>query len=235
MTTLPVQPTSADHALQRPSLPDVVHDELRRRILNNEFAAGERLIETTIAEEYQVSRTTLREALRRLANEKLIEISARRGCFVARMRADEVHDSCFARYILEAAVATDDLTWITEETLERLSTLVDTMAEFAVAGDMASIVDTDTAFHSLIVSGTRGQRVRELWHLLDGQMGSLMRSSFEHQGIDMQEIVDRHVAVIDALRTRDGSVIHQALREHYLTPDMTSTLPDAQPNNIYPL
>lgn len=198
------------------SLPEAVHDELRRRILNNEFAAGERLVEARIAEEFEVSRTTLREALRKLASENLVEITKRRGCFVARMDASEVRDSCFARYVLEAGAATDDLSWITADVLTELEAQLETMKEFALKKDMASIVDADTAFHSVIVSAGKGNRVRELWHTLDGQMGSLMRSSFEEQGIDMEEIVARHQLVIDALRSRQIGVIHAAIKDHYL-------------------
>lgn len=199
------------------SLPEAVHDELRRRILNNEFGAGERLVESKIAEEFGVSRTTLREALRELASENLVEITKRRGCFVARMDASEVRDSCFARYVLEAGAATDDLSWITPEVLETLEALVVKMKVHAFDGDMASIIDTDTEFHGVIVSAGTGNRVRELWHMLDGQMGSLMRSSLDQQGIDMDEVVERHVVVIDALRSRQNDVIHEAIKDHYLS------------------
>jgi DNA-binding GntR family transcriptional regulator len=204
------------------SLPEAVHDELRRRILNNEFAAGERLVESRIAEEFEVSRTTLREALRKLASENLVEITKRRGCFVARMDASEVRDSCFARYVLEAGAATDDLSWITPEVLAELEVQLEIMKVYALKKDMASIVDADTAFHSVIVSAGKGNRVRDLWHTLDGQMGSLMRSSFEEQGIDMEEIVARHEIVIDALRSRQSGVIHAAIKDHYLRPQSGS-------------
>ena len=202
--------------IRHASLPEAVHDELRRRILNNEFAAGERLLESKIAEEFGVSRTTLREALRVLASENLVEITQRRGCFVARMDASEVRDSCFARFVLEAGAATDDLDWITPEVLSELEEHLELMKTHARNGDLASIVDADTAFHSVIVTSSQAARVSELWHMLDGQMGSLMRSSFDQQGIDMKEIVNRHITVIDALRSRRAEVIHEAIRDHYL-------------------
>lgn len=211
-------PGTDGRTIHHTSLPEAVHDELRRRILNNEFAAGERLVETKIAEEFGVSRTTLRVALRDLASKNLVEITQRRGCFVARMDSSEVRDSCFARYVLEAGAATDDLSWITPTVLDELESQLEIMKVHALERDMASIVDADTAFHSIIVSAGSGNRVRELWHTLDGQMGSLMRSSFEQQGIDMDEIVARHEIVIDALRSRQSDVIHAAIKDHYLRP-----------------
>ncbi|MGO9963741.1 MAG: GntR family transcriptional regulator [Acidimicrobiales bacterium] len=209
-------PSVEGSLVDRASLPEVVHQELRRRILNEELAAGERLLESKIAEEFGVSRTTLRSALHDLANEKLVEISKRRGCFVARMDVSEVQDTCFARFLLESGAACDSLDWITPETLDELEAQVEKMKDAAIMGDMAAIVDADTEFHGIIVSAGARHRVRDLWHMLDGQMGSLMRSSFDQQGINMADLVERHVEVIKALGARDVEVIRQAIRDHYL-------------------
>ncbi|MGA3354150.1 MAG: GntR family transcriptional regulator [Acidimicrobiales bacterium] len=202
--------------VDRASLPEVVHYELRRRILNDELVAGERLVESKLAEEFGVSRTTLRSALHDLANENLVEISKRRGCFVARMTASEVEDSCFARFLLEAGAACDNLNWITPEVLGELEAQVQRMKDAAIVGDMVAIVDADTEFHGIIVSAGNRRRVRELWHMLDGQMGSLMRSSLEHQGVNMVDIVGRHTEVMEALRSHRAKVIRQALSDHYV-------------------
>lgn len=208
--------------IQVASLPEAVQQEIRRRILNNEYAAGERLLEVRLAEEFGVSRTTLRSALRYLASENLVEITQRRGCFVARMNEHEVRDSCYARYLLESGAATVDLSWISDEIVSELENELQRMIEAALGGDLARIVDSDTAFHSIVVSAAGLARVTELWHHLDGQMGSLMRSSFDRQGIDMSEIVDRHQLVIDAVKTRDPRVIAQAIKDHYLPSDVES-------------
>jgi DNA-binding GntR family transcriptional regulator len=206
------------------SLPQAVRDALRRRILNNELVAGQRLVESKLAEEFGVSRTTLRSALRELKAEGLIEISDRRGCFVARMSLSEIQDVCFARYLLEASVVEDDQIWITEEFLAEIEEVIETMDQAAKAGDAASIVDLDTQLHSLIINAGSRNRVRELWHTLDGQMGSLMRSSIDGQGIGLQVVADRHRDLVIALRTRKPDVIQKATKTHYLdSPSASNT------------
>jgi DNA-binding GntR family transcriptional regulator len=210
--------------IKHTSLPDAVYTELRRRILNNEFIAGEHLVESRIAEEFGVSRTTLRSALRDLANENLITMTDRRGSFVARMSSTEIVDSCFARYLLEAGAACNDLHWLTPEVFEELERQIERMKVSAMTQDMATIVDADTDFHSVILAASRRPRVKELWHMLDGQMGSLMRSSLEQQGIDMEDIVERHREVIDALKTGEAKVIEEAIRSHYLTHEVVHPL-----------
>jgi len=213
--------------IKHTSLPDAVYSELRRRILNNEFIAGEHLVESKIAEEFGVSRTTLRSALRDLANENLITMTNRRGSFVARMSSTEIVDLCFARYLLEAGAACNDLHWITHEVIDELERQIERMKVSALTQDMATIVDADTEFHSVILSASARPRVTELWHMLDGQMGSLMRSSLEQQGIDLDDIVVRHREVIDALKTREADVIAEAIRSHYLTQPVVD-VPDGE-------
>jgi GntR family transcriptional regulator, rspAB operon transcriptional repressor len=200
------------------SLPEAVRITLRRRILNNELVAGERLIEANLAAEFGVSRTTLRAALMELKNDRLVEFLPRRGCSVARMSRAEVEDACFARYLLEAGAACEDRAMIDDNLVASLEKELDAMAESADAGDLAAIVECDTRLHGLLVeAGGRG-RLAELWHTLDGQMGALMRSSLEFQGSDLSEVVTRHRLLIDAVATADRDVMAAAIKEHYLNP-----------------
>lgn len=214
-TTPPTAMATEDNVIAHVSLPEAVHAALRRRIINNEFAAGERLVESRISEEFGVSRTTLRAALRELARENLVEISNRHGCFVARMSSAEIEDSLYARYLLEASAASNDLHWITPELLVSLEDQIENMKTASATGDMASVVDADTVFHGIILSAGGRARVAELWHMLDGQMGSLMRSSLDEQDNEV-DIAQRHELVIEALRSGHADTIERAIRDHYI-------------------
>jgi DNA-binding GntR family transcriptional regulator len=200
------------------SLPEAVRMTLRRRILNNELAAGERLIEANLAAEFGVSRTTLRSALMELKNDRLVEFLPRRGCSVARMSRAEVEDACFARYLLESGAACEDRAVIDDNLIAALEKELDAMAECAGSCDMAGIVECDTRLHGLLVEAGSRARLAELWHALDGQMGALMRSSLEFQGGDLSEVVSRHRSLIDAIRTKDRVLMAAAIKNHYLSP-----------------
>ena len=212
--------------ISHPSLPEVVRNTLRRRILNNELAAGERLIEASLAAEFGVSRTTLRAALMELKNDRLVEFLPRRGCSVARMSRAEVEDACFARYLLESGAACEDRAVIDDDLVASLDKELDVMTDAATAGDLAAIVESDTRLHGLLVEAGGRARLSELWHSLDGQMGALMRSSLEFQGGDLTQVIDRHRSLIEAVATRDRVTIAAALKDHYLVP---KTLADVQP------
>jgi DNA-binding GntR family transcriptional regulator len=200
------------------SLPEAVRLTLRRRILNNELAAGERLIEASLAAEFGVSRTTLRSALMELKNDRLVEFSPRRGCWVARMTPAEIEDACFARYLLESGAVGEERAIIDDNLVTALGSELEAMAEAVAAGDLAETVESDTRLHSLLVEAGGRARLAELWHSLDGQMGALMRSSIEFQGSELADVVGRHRGLIDAVRTRDSTLIAAALQDHYLHP-----------------
>lgn len=212
----PATPGTIAPPLHHPSLPDVVRQTLRRRIINNELPAGSRLLETKLSEEFGVSRTTLRAALRDLKADGLVQITPRRGCFVARMDADDIHDICFARFVLEAGAASEMR--VDSQLLAELESVVAAMDASAAEGDLQALVSADTRFHDAIVRAGGSRRVRELWHGLDGQMGSLMRSSLERQGIDLKEVVVRHQHLLDVITTERRPAIVKAIRAHYLDP-----------------
>ena len=211
------------------SLPEVVRLTLRRRILNNELAAGERLTEASLAAEFGVSRTTLRSALVELKNDRLVEFSPRRGCWVARMTRAEIDDACFARYLLESGAVCEQRAVIDDTLLAALGTELDAMVSAVDAGDLAEAVECDTRLHSVLVEAGGRARLTELWHSLDGQMGALMRSSIEFQGGDLTQAVDRHRSLIAAVATRDKTTIAAALKDHYLNPKtFADTGPDQE-------
>jgi DNA-binding GntR family transcriptional regulator len=202
-------------AVQHLSLPESVYLLLRRKILNNEFAAGQRLIEASLALELGVSRSTVREALRQLSAEGLVDISPRRHSVVTRMSYEDIRDACYARYVLEAGAAR----CVTSERgalAERMQAVVERMAQSAVTGDAALMIDLDTEFHSLIVDASGKLRLASLWRTLDAQMGALMRSSIDRQHIGLDEAAHRHQRVVDVFRTGSVDDIVQELEEHYM-------------------
>lgn len=172
-----------------------------------------------------MSRTTLRAALRDLKNDGLVEIVPRRGCFVARMSPDEIQDVCFARYLLEAGAACEQRAHVDQSLFTSLEQELVSMRAAAGASDVAGIVDSDTRFHSLIAESGGRRKVVELWHSLDGKMGSLMRSSLDRQGMVPVETVTMHQVLLDALRTGNAVMIEQAIKVHYMD-TRTGNLPE---------
>ena len=204
------------HTIHHISLPQAVQNELRKRILNNDFVAGERLLETKLAAEYGISRTTLRSALSELRAQGLVEISVRRGAYVTRMSKNAIAEACFARYFLESSVLEEKKIELSLELIFEFETIIKKMTVAAKNQDLASLVYLDTEFHSLIVNLGGRERIQQLWHTLDGQMGSLMRSSLDSQKIELKEVVSRHKDLLQILKGKNPAAIREALKDHYI-------------------
>jgi DNA-binding GntR family transcriptional regulator len=197
------------------SLPEAVGRALRHRILNNELPADTRLVEANLAAEFGVSRGTIRDAMRSLQSEGLIEIVPRRYSIVTRMSAEDAEDVCYARYVLEDASVISGI-GNRDELVDGLRQALDEMAAGARDDDLDAVVDSDTRFHALLVDVSGRRRLKDLWSMLDSQMGALMRSSIERQGISLDDAVDRHRALLYAVEAGDVEQLRKAIRDHYL-------------------
>ncbi|HET9898071.1 MAG TPA: GntR family transcriptional regulator [Streptosporangiaceae bacterium] len=198
------------------SLPEAVGRALRHRILNNELPADTRLVEANLAAEFGVSRGTIRDAMRSLQSEGLIAIVPRRYSIVTRMSAEDAEDVCFARFVLEDASVMGGLGPNHEELAEGLRQALEEMATGARADDLDAVVESDTKFHAVLIEVSGRRRLKDLWSMLNSQMGALMRSSIERQGISLDDAVDRHRPLLAAVANGDVAELRLAIRDHYL-------------------
>jgi len=202
--------------LEHVSLPEAVSQALRHRILNNELPADTRLVEANLAAEFGVSRGTIRDAMRSLHAEGLIAIVPRRYSIVTRMSREDAEDVCFARYVLEDASVEGGLGRNRKELVKSLRVAMEHMSFAARTDDMDALVESDTRFHELLVGISGRRRLKDLWSILNSQMGALMRSEIERQGIGLTDAVERHRGILDAVSEGDLGRLRKELRGHYL-------------------
>jgi DNA-binding GntR family transcriptional regulator len=203
--------------LEHVSLPEAVSRALRHRILNNELPAETRLVEANLAAEFGVSRGTIRDAMRSLSSEGLIAIVPRRYSVVTRMSHEDAEDVCFARYVLEDASVEGGLGRNRKELVKALRLAMDHMSIAARTDDMDALVASDTSFHELLADISGRRRLTDLWRMLNSQMGALMRSEIERQGIGLTDAVQRHRGILDAVSDNDLGRLRKELRDHYMT------------------
>jgi DNA-binding GntR family transcriptional regulator len=203
--------------LEHVSLPEAVGRALRHRILNNELPAETRLVEANLAAEFGVSRGTIRDAMRSLQAEGLIAIVPRRYSIVTRMSPEDAEDVCFARCALEDASVEGGFGPHRKELAKALRLALDHMSIAARTDDLDALVASDTQFHELIIEMSGRRRLKDLWSMLNSQMGALMRSEIERQGIGLDDAVERHRGILEAVTNGDLPRLRKELRDHYLT------------------
>ena len=213
--------------LEHVSLPEAVGRALRRRILNNELPAETRLVEANLAAEFGVSRGTIRDAMRSLQAEGLIAIVPRRYTVVTRMSPDDAEDVCFARYVLEDAGFDGGFGPNRKELVRNLRLALEHMSVAARTDDMDALVAGDTRFHELLIGVSGRGRLKDLWSMLNSQMGAVMREEIERQGISLLDAVERHRGLFEAVSDGDLSRLRREIRVHYLTgfPDRDGPAP----------
>lgn len=203
--------------LEHVSLPEAVGRALRHRILNDELPAETRLVEANLAAEFGVSRGTIRDAMRSLQAEGLIAIVPRRYSVVTRMSQEDAEDVCYARYVLEDAGFNAGFGPNRRELARNLRLAMEHMSVAARTDDMDALVASDTRFHELLIDVSGRRRLKDLWSMLNSQMGGLMRAEIDRQGIALVDAVERHRGIFEAVSEGDLTRLRREIRVHYLT------------------
>jgi DNA-binding GntR family transcriptional regulator len=200
----------------RHRLVDSVYNSLEDAILSGRIRPGERLVETWIAEQLQVSRTTVREALLKLEHEGYAVSKPRRGTFVTRLAREDALDLCYSRALIESFAVSSGYTRIDERLFDTLEGCLERMRRCRLPGDVPELIQIDLAFHRPLIELGGSRRLIELWSSLNGQIGALVLTSLEAQHASIDDVVAFHKQLLDALRSGDAQIAQQGVIDHYV-------------------
>lgn len=175
---------------------------LRQAIVSGRFPVGAQMIETALAEEHGVSRTPIREALRRLENDGLVERSSRGGMRVRIWSTDEVFDLYEVRIVLEAHAAATSAERRTLLDLARLRQANDTMRSADVRNGQ-ELRDTNLVFHEALWRASHNVPLIDTLTRLQGQIMRHPANTLMYPG-RWQEVLSEHAALIDAIEAGDS-------------------------------
>lgn len=151
-------------------LRDVVFNTLRQAILTGELKPGERLMEIHLAQRLGVSRTPVREAIRKLELEGLVTMYPRRGAEVAQITEKSMSDVLEVRRTVDALCAELACERISQEELTELKAACEGFEQAVKTGDIKKIAQADVGFHDIIVQATGNKRLVQLVNTLSEQM-----------------------------------------------------------------
>jgi DNA-binding GntR family transcriptional regulator len=194
-------------------LRELVLDAIREAIINGTLKPRERLMEIQLAEELGVSRTPIREALRKLELEGFIVMVPRKGAYVADISIKDIADVFEIRAALEALAAGLAAERITDEELEEMERLVAEKAEAITEHDMDRLIRVDTLFHEAIYKASRNQRLTNIINNLREQIQRYRTTSLAYPG-RMKRSLEEHRSIVEAIQSRDTQVAQQVTREH---------------------
>lgn len=194
-------------------LRDVVFNTLRRAIITGEFAPGERLMEISLANRLGVSRTPVREAIRKLELEGLVIMIPRKGAQVAKITEKSLRDVIEIRCVLEEFAASLACERITEEGKEKLKQAHWQFVEAVRTNDIINIVEKDENFHDVIFQAACNDRLITIINNLREQF---YRYRMEYvKDIEQHSVlVTEHERLLHAIFNQDSETAKQIMRTH---------------------
>ena len=194
-------------------LRDVVFNTLRQAILTGDLKPGERLMEIHLADKLGVSRTPIREAIRKLELEGLVTMIPRRGAEVAQITEKSMMDVLEVRRAMDALCVELACERITEEELEALREACEAFGEAVKSKDIKVIAKADVALHDIIVQATGNRRLVQLINNLSEQM---YRYRFEYlkDCSRHENLIEEHRVIYESIVKRDKEAASNAAKLH---------------------
>ncbi|MBS6160263.1 MAG: GntR family transcriptional regulator [Firmicutes bacterium] len=183
-------------------LRDVVFNTLRRAILKGELKPGERLMEIALADKLGVSRTPIREAIRKLELEGLVVMAPRKGAKVASITERDLNDVLEVRKGMEVLAISLACKRITGEELEKLEIIERDFQRLIESGNLTELAEMDVKFHDTIYHATNNQRLVQLLNNLREQMYRYRMEYLKDIAV-RRTLAEEHKAICQALRERN--------------------------------
>lgn len=194
-------------------LRDVVFNTLRQAILRGELEPGERLMEVALAQKLGVSRTPIREAIRKLELEGLVVMIPRKGAEVACITEKDMRDVLEVRGTLEELAVALACRNMTEEIIQELAAANKMFEAAIVSKDVVRIVDADVNFHDVIYKATDNQRLIQIISNLSEQMYRY-RLEYVKDARSHSILISEHADIINKLQKKDEAGARFVINQH---------------------
>ncbi len=197
-------------------LRDVVFKTLRQAILRGELEPGERLMEIQLAQKLGVSRTPIREAIRKLELEGLVVMVPRKGAEVASITEKDMHDVLEVRAILEELAGSLACKNMTEEAIGELKLASRDVETAIISKDVVKIVDADVKFHDIIYKITGNDRLIQIISNLSEQMYRY-RLEYVKDARVHSILINEHEDIIRQLSSKDVDRAQMVMKQHIVS------------------
>ncbi|MCP3800491.1 GntR family transcriptional regulator [Allokutzneria sp. A3M-2-11 16] len=191
------------------------YEVVRTAILDGSYPPGERLGEVELAEALGISRTPIREALRRLEVEGLVEVLPHRGARVASWSREDLDEIYELRILLESFAAARAASRISDGELGRMDELREEMDRAVHSGDVERIAACNAEFHGIIRRAASSTRLVTMLNAVI-QLPLVLQTFHRYTHEDLQRSVAHHGELVHAFRARDPAWAESVMRSHVL-------------------
>jgi DNA-binding GntR family transcriptional regulator len=191
----------------------VIYEMVKKRILNGELATNTPLTEEALAEEFQVSRTPIRDALRKLEQDNLVEIVPRKGTYVRGLNTTDIQEIYTIREALEGICARIATELISAQNLDYLEMMLKTADEEFAKGDIESAHIKGNELHDVILRIAGNHRILNTVSNLKDHIQRLHTLSINIPG-RLELSNTQHWEIFSAIQKKDPVLAESKMREH---------------------
>lgn len=204
-------------AIEHKTRTQLVVEAIREKILSGDIKAGDPLRQAALAEELNVSRIPVREALLQLEGEGLVEFEAHKGATATELSAAQVDEIFELRALLEAELLKHSIHKLTEQDFAEAQALLNELETAAAAGDSYLTTGTlNSRFHAKLYSRAERPHTEELVNMLNKNSERYARMHIMQSG-GVDRAPDGHQKLLDLCRSGNSSKACAFLQEHIVS------------------
>lgn len=194
-------------------LREVIFNTLREAIIVGELKPGERLMEVKLADKMGVSRTPVREAIRKLELEGLVEMLPRKGAHVADLSIKDIMDVLEVRSTLDGLASSLSALRITDDEVKELRHQLTQFISYAERENLQGSIKKDVEFHDIIYRSSRNDKLIQISNNLREQVQRFRIIYIKDYG-STRELVKEHTRIYDAIARRDPEAAMKQAQDH---------------------
>jgi len=202
-----------DQKKENKSLTSIIFEKIREDILNSKYDPGEKIVEAKLADELGVSRTPVREALKQLELDGLVENIPNRGVIVKGVTTQDIQDIYMIREAIEGIAAKWSVERMSQEELDSLKEIYELMEFYTFKKDVDKIFELNTRFHELIYMATNSRFLEHVLRDFQLFIKTTRYESLKSEG-RLEHTLQEHKEILDAFVDRDQEKAVEKIIEH---------------------
>ena len=198
---------------KRSTLMDRAFRQIREAIRRGKLKPGDRLVETQLAQEMQISRFPIREALRYLEKEGLVEAKPFKGTYVAQLTEQDMEELYSLRSAIEELAVRILIKNIDDDKIKKLESLVEDMVRASKDEKFDKMISQDLRFHQTICEMSGHRKLLDVWLNLENQLQiflTIEKDLFENS----YQYVTTHHPILEAIKSGKARSAEKAIRDH---------------------
>lgn len=197
-------------------LREIVFGTMRNAIIEGDFKPGQRLMEVQLAEQMGVSRTPVREAIRKLELEGLVVMVPRKGAYVAGLSSEDIKEVVEIRAVLEGFAAKQAANNSTDKVISTLREVLINFEKAVAENNVVDLINYDTQFHDVIYKAAKNTRLIQMISSLREQV-QRYRVAYFTKMHSMEKVLKEHRKMLEAIKDKNSDLARQIAEVHIAT------------------